>query len=149
MPKKLIILVSCMCMLGTTMVPAYMIPCCCKTTYDLSSSTNKTDTQAAPSCCSAKHTIKHACCEGQSCPDTVVNVITEKCSKCRCLEHLQILALSGYLNGSSMESNYEMPELKTHVISSDISSHQSVLIPSLCDEHPIALLTLQTCTLRC
>jgi len=99
---RLLNIMVCISLVGVTVAPASMRPCCCKTMGKTAVA------QKAPqSCCAMKATARNLChpAARSCCSDHNVTKAKSCCSgnelmqerrTCRCLEQMQLVALSGY-----------------------------------------------------
>jgi len=142
-----------LCMVGMTVVPSSLIPCCCKSN---SCSTDHQKVRAG--CCSTgagqgselAANQRRSCCNPEpvktaSCCTT--KTIKPDCPQCRCLEKMQVVALSGY---SVYETHGKtQPAARTVAVADPLS----VVAPTflrLIDESPPGIHPLSvTCSLRC
>lgn len=110
MLNRLLIILICISMVGVTVLPASMLPCCCKFKGA------KMRAEDASNCCASckagrpvvRQTAREkACCSARqlaeapaqtTCCSQQVNVQVP-CGKCRCMEQMQVVALSGYMGG--------------------------------------------------
>jgi len=93
----------CVSLVGVTVVPASLMPCCCKFGATLEPSQ-----QQVRACCLAKsgtssvsgQLVRGSCCgslKAAAVPSCCAQAaLTQECGTCRCLEQAQIVALSGY-----------------------------------------------------
>lgn len=98
MLSRSIAIIACLSLVGVSLVPASLVPCCCKAKF------NAQHASSTPSCnhCPATGAARSAsavpaCCANQSAelPSSCAgNVVKSDCPRCRCLEQLQIVALS-------------------------------------------------------
>ena len=96
MLSRLLVIITCVSLVGMTVVPASAIPCCCNKSMH-SKKMSGAKAQMSPACLPESADKALPCCHGKlvkACCST--KVIRQKCPKCRCLEQLQIVALSGY-----------------------------------------------------
>lgn len=164
--KRAVVILSCLALVGVTLMPACYVPCCCKTPY--ASAEAKT-----PACCQAVRNdalpssaasaagspdrpvrAMHACCSGQvsepaGCCDTMAGA--KICSNCRCLEQLQIVALPGL--GAQDPTSQETRGLCLCVTSDglDMGVQRSGLpARSLCGTSPPPIsIPMLTCVVLC
>lgn len=150
MLSRLVIIVTCVCLIGVTIVPASSVPCCCKShtgfmgPHGISAAT--ADTGAA-SC--ARGMIKARSC----CPDKLAQascsqeVVKQECPRCRCIEQLQIVALSGY---AAFETSVRLPAVTLAAATPFpmVDSIKTIGTGQEAGGHEIVI-SLQTCTLRC
>jgi hypothetical protein len=93
MLKRLITIFSCICMVGVTVLPASAVPCCCRQAGK-PNCCEEHQAKALPGCCheAREQTLADECCRS-SVDQTNID---QKCPRCRCLEEMQIVTLSGY-----------------------------------------------------
>jgi hypothetical protein len=151
MLSRLVIIVTCISLVGVTIVPASSIPCCCKsmhTNYRGQSGISDLTAETGPACCSRIAAKARSCCSTNvvqaSCSKGLVRA---ECPQCRCREHIQILALSGY---TAIETS-----VRLSAVTFAAAGHTSGIQPSYMagigpevDCRDIVV-SLQTCTLRC
>jgi hypothetical protein len=149
MLNRSIVIISCICMLGMTVLPAYAIPCCCKSAR-MSCGKHSPEQPAGTTkgCCSTVPVKAKSCCEPipiETCCSG--KTIEAPCGACRCLEQLQIVALSGYeAYDSSMRT----------ASSAAVTASPEVVCQPRAMGQPLAglnvhslLIGFQTCNLRC
>lgn len=152
MIQSVAIIVS-LCMMGMTVIPSSLIPCCCKST-DCSALRVETRGKccSAPSgaglgqiasekrtCCSTDPVESVSCCPSQS--------IKPDCPTCRCLEKMQVVALSGYSVYVSTEKT--QPAFQTIAAANSLEFVQSASVRPIEVSPPgVDRLTI-TCALRC
>ncbi|MFH1116480.1 MAG: hypothetical protein V1792_21415 [Pseudomonadota bacterium] len=112
MLKRSLILMVCISMVGVTVLPASLLPCCCKFEGD------KPAARGAPTCCPVHKAIspvlpqtpRQGSCCSESLPVEQIDQPTccsrqiglqNNCGKCRCLEQMQLVTLSGYSVGQT------------------------------------------------
>jgi len=148
MLNRSIIILSCVCMLGMTVLPASAIPCCCKSVRIAVKHTCPHPAGMGAGSCSPKHNKVKACCEKQAqASGCSGKFIKSACPTCRCLEQVQIVALTGYAIGDSpvrLASAVVTPDSLDHV--SQPGTDTTPLPATHPDGH---LINLRTCTLRC
>jgi len=154
--RSLIILI-CISMVGVTVLPASMLPCCCKFKGA------KMRAEDAPGCCALrkagppvlKQTARErSCCSARQLSEAPAQAtccsqqvsVKVPCGKCRCLEHMQVVALSGYMGG---EVNLRTSAVHTATLppSTLVSVDRRIasVIPD--DYSPKNVVLLKTCTL--
>lgn len=162
---RTIAIILCFSLIGVTVIPAAYLPCCCKTAG--TSVSNK----EARSCCNRGPTVVPAvtdearpgtCCDAASksmtalgtCPHSEAagpcphRVVKQECPVCRCLEQMQIVALS---SGSTLAETFTRLAFTAWA---PTVAFQSVPAPnfgeivSVCQEHISSSSTL-TNPLRC
>jgi hypothetical protein len=151
MLTRLVIIITCISLIGVTIVPASSIPCCCTSkhaNYSGLSETSGSRAETGPACCSGGAVKARSCCSTNvvkaSCSKGLVR---EDCPRCRCVEQLQIVALSGY---TAIETS-----VRLSAVAFAAASHALVVQPSymagLAPEVDCRdiVISLQTCTLRC
>ena len=163
MLKRSIALIVCFSLVGVTAAPAFVLPCCCK-------NLNKPPVaEKVGACCKSKpsldtgvHSKKtHSCCAtasrseapaalsdlgpDQSCISG--NTIKKDCPICRCLEQMQIVALSGNVAPEiNIRNSVGAPVVSAGLSLSDIACVSAAIADSDCRGAPIGL---RTCSLRC
>jgi len=91
-PSRFINILICFCLLGYTLLPQALIPCCC------TSQPQPSNLSKSPSCC-AVEPVKTDCSsrmqmmENSSCPPKLV--LGSACPLCRCLQSMQVEVVSG------------------------------------------------------
>jgi hypothetical protein len=162
--KRLVALTICISLLGITAAPACYLPCCCKfKAPGLSPASAKScchshgkdqrisrdeleavlmgmeyvATVGAASTCLSQ---QHSCCAKKS--------VRRECPNCRCLEHMQLIALAGSTSSDVSERLSQSTVCEPAESSFHTSSAKSIISPLL-DDHQSIVITLQTCTLRC
>ncbi len=160
-----IAIILCLSLVGVTVIPAAYVPCCCKT------SCKTTLNKQVRSCCNSGATVVPAvpteaksrpCCgmasqsmsvpgtcpfseSAEACPNKVVK---QECPVCRCLEQMQIVALS---SGSTLSETFTKV---TFTAWAPVTAFQLSPAPSFGEivsvgqEH-ISSINLLTCSLRC
>lgn len=152
--RSLVILV-CVSLIGVTVLPASLLPCCCK--FERATVFRESPGSACPlhnvnEPVSNGPTARRSCCSAVSIQDRASTatccfpkVLKEPCGKCRCLEQMQIVALSGY----------SPPQLPTKILlvahapvaASSFASRYTLLV-QVADAYPPTLVViLKTCTL--
>lgn len=152
MSQSVAILVS-LCMVGMTVVPSSLIPCCCKST-DCSAlrETVRENCCAMPDSGRSAKTEKRTrtCCNPEpvkvatACP---AKVLKQACPKCRCLEQMQVVALSGYSTFGVSGKIHPATQSVTIVdpLSIVAPTADGVIETSPPAIHPLSF----TCSLRC
>jgi hypothetical protein len=149
MLSRLIIIISCISLVGVTVVPGSLIPCCCKAKGQHNCSMEK----SAPRCstgnmmCAMPVKAKSCCAKTPSktcCPQ---KTIKPECPNCRCLEQLQILTLSG-----QNDNEHSIRISVFAAVQSAVAPLVGMEVPT--DSGAVTIsrgmpLSLQTCTLRC
>jgi hypothetical protein len=151
MLTRLVIIIMCVSLIGVTIVPASSIPCCCKsghTNFQAQSRIPHPATEAVHACCSPGPAKVRSCCATKVVQATCAKgTVRGECPRCRCLEQLQIIALSGY---SALGTIIRIPVLNvvaTAPLGGIISPGMAALAPEAdCRDIVVGL---QTCTLRC
>jgi hypothetical protein len=158
-------IILCFSLIGVTVIPAAYVPCCCKT------SCKTVLSKQARSCCNSGATVVPAvraeaksrpCCgmaaqampvagtcpyseSEEACPNKVVK---QECPVCRCLEQMQIVALS---SGSALSETFTKV---TFAAWAPATAFQLVPAPnfgeivSVGQEH-LSSINLLTCSMRC
>jgi hypothetical protein len=160
-----IAIILCFSLVGITVIPAAYVPCCCKT------SCKTVLSKQARSCCNSGATVLPAvtaetkarpCCgmaaqamavpgtcpfseSGGACPSKVVK---QECPVCRCLEQMQVVALS---SGSTLSETFTRAALTAWAPATEF---QSVPGPNFSEivsvgQKHISSINLLTSTLRC
>lgn len=149
--QSVAILVS-LCMVGMTVVPSALIPCCCKSSEcsvlridsrgTCCSTPADRPAQASAqrrSCCAPEAVKTASCCPEQS--------LKPDCPNCRCLEKMQVVALSGYSVYESTGKTY--PAALNLAVANPLSMVQETNVrlteTSPPGMHPLSV----TCSLRC
>jgi hypothetical protein len=151
MLSRLVIIITCISLVGVTIVPASSIPCCCKSMHanyrdQIGSSDLRAET--GPACCSRTPAKARSCCS--------TNVVQASCAKgfvrgecpqCRCVQQLQIIALSGY---TAIETSVRLSAV-TFAAAGHLSAIQPSYMAGIVPEVDCRdiVISLQTCTLRC
>jgi hypothetical protein len=161
--KRSIALIVCFCLVGVTAVPGFALPCCCKKL------SKPAVAEKASACCKSKpshHTASHSyktqsCCASgsqheapaplsdlgsdQSCRSG--NTIKKECPICRCLEQMQIVALSGTVAPEiNIRNSVGIPVVSAVLSLSEIACVSATIADSDCRGASIGL---RTCSLRC
>jgi hypothetical protein len=151
MLSRLVIIITCVSLVWATIVPASSIPCCCKSiqaNYREQCGISGPSAEAVPACCSKTVAKAPSCCATKpvqvSC---ATGTLREECPQCRCVQQLQIVALSGY---TAIETNVRLSAVTFAAAghSSDIQPSYMAGIGPEVDCRDIVV-SLQTCTLRC
>jgi hypothetical protein len=153
MLSRSIAVMACLSLIGMTILPASVIPCCCKNKDNLAqgtfahplsccekSSTIRTTSEGTVKPCCAKNSVDlQSCCSNR--------VIKKECPACRCLEQMQIIALSGYsVDGSTVR----VPLLSIHDMASTPDVTLLIAANPIREEGPPGNPAfVRTCTLRC
>jgi hypothetical protein len=144
--SRLIIIVSCISLLGVSIVPAYLLPCCCKSGWA------KQDSQVSGRSCPGKTcevtTGSKSCCAkvpAEKCCSQ--NMIKKDCPNCRCLDQMQIVTLSGH---NDNENTFRISAL-TAVECASLPLVEANILSDFSSVGDIGgvPLSLQTCILRC
>jgi hypothetical protein len=163
MLKRSIALIVCFSLVGVTAAPGFALPCCCK---NLS---KPAVAEKASACCKSEHSLDTAshsekarsCCatasrheappalsdlgSGHSCCSG--NTIRKDCPMCRCLEQMQIVALSGTVAPeTSIRNSVGVPLVSAALSLSEIARVPATVADLECRGAPIGL---RTCSLRC
>lgn|GEM_PF-910295 len=154
--KRSIALIVCFCLVGVTAAPGFALPCCCKKL------SKPAVAEKAGACCKSKPSLDTAshskkmpsCCapaslsdlrSGQSCCSG--NTIKKDCPVCRCLEQMQIVALSGTVAPEiNVRNSVGIPVVSAVLSLSEMACVSATIADSDCRGAPIGLLT---CSLRC
>jgi hypothetical protein len=150
MPSRLVVIILCVSLVGVTVVPASSIPCCCKSMHATRADRNGISGDRAemgPACCTAGAVKARSCCAGKLVSSCSKRIVRAECPRCRCLEQMQIVALSGY---TAFENTVRVPPV-TFVALVELSSLGPSNIVGLVPETDCrdVLINLRTCTLRC
>ena len=151
MLSRLVIIITCVSLVGVTIVPASSIPCCCKsmhTNYRNQTAVTGSSAETGPTCCSRTAAKAPSCCSTTAVQASCAKgLVRDECAQCRCAQHLQIIALSGY---TAIETSVRLPG-----VTFAAADHSSGIQPSYMagigpevDRRDIVV-SLQTCTLRC
>jgi hypothetical protein len=149
MLNRCIVIISCICMLGVTVLPAYAVPCCCKSArVSCEKHPSQQPAGTTQSCCSRMPAKAQSCCEkppmGTCCS---AKTIEAPCGVCRCLEQLQIVALSGY---AAYDSTMRTASVAVIAVSPKVVSQpQAISSPLQGPSLHRLLVDLQTSNLRC
>lgn len=151
MLSRLLTIITCISLIGVTIVPASSIPCCCKfmhANYSGQSETSGSRAETGPACCSKGAVKARSCCSTNAVQASCSKgLIKQVCPRCRCLEQLQIVALSGY---AAIETSVRLSAVTfaAAVSTSGIqpSSMAGTIPEANCRD---IVVSLQTCTLRC
>ncbi len=151
MLSRLLTIITCISLIGVTIVPASSIPCCCKfmhANYAGQSDISGSMVETGPACCSRGAVKAHSCCSTNTAQASCSKGhIKQVCPRCRCLEQLQIVALSGY---TAIETSVRLSAL-TFAAAVLTSVARPSLMAGLAPEANCRdiVISLQTCTLRC
>ncbi len=161
--KRSIALIACCCLVGVTAMPAFALPCCCKglskpavvekarpcckSESPLDSSSNSE--KMRPCCATGSRHVGPASSSDsashQSYPSG--NTVKKECPVCRCLEQMQIVALSGTVTPeSNIRNSIGIPIISAVFSSPEIAYVSTAATYSDCRGAPIGL---RTCNLRC
>jgi hypothetical protein len=149
MLSHLVIIITCISLVSTTIVPASSIPCCCKS-IQANYRTNVEFRASGPQgpCCSKTVAKAPSCCSTNPVQASCANgLVRDECPQCRCVQQLQIVALSGY---TAIETSVRLSAVTFAAAahSSGIRpSHMAGIVAEV-DCRDIVI-SLQTCTLRC
>jgi hypothetical protein len=154
--KRLIALIVCFCLVGVTAAPGFALPCCCKKL------SKPAVAEKANTCCKSKpsldtpsHSNKmRSCCAPASLSDlgsdqscSSGNTIKKDCPICRCLEQMQIVALSGTVVPEiNIRNSLGVPVVSVVFSCAGIAHMSAPVADSECRGAPIGL---RTCSLRC
>jgi hypothetical protein len=153
MLSRTIAIIVCFSLIGVTVLPASIIPCCCKPGTDLGRAesshlrsccekapTVRTVAATAPkSCCTEKAVDLPACCSKR--------IIKKDCAACRCLEQMQIVALCGY---SVDQSTIRVPLVSMAALTSTAAPASQIAASVVTHEAPPGNPAfLEICPLRC
>ena len=149
--KRSLAIFVCISLLGVTAAPASWLPCCCK-----SKAKAGHVEKSGLSCCAKKAqsaspgtlTAIHTCCSAKAnqTASCAKMALKKACPGCRCLEQMQIVALSGQ---SSQDSSAPVASFSTDTVSL-IPVEAGVSESLLTFSAPPGMSTLlRTCTLRC
>jgi hypothetical protein len=161
--KRSIALIVCFSLVGITAAPGFALPCCCKGLHKAAA------VEKARTCCksegsldSASHSKKmQSCCatgspqqrpaplsdlsSDQSCCSG--NAIKKECRVCRCLEQMQVVALSETVTPEiNVRDSVGIPVVSAVPSLSEIAFVSVNVADSDCRGTPIGL---RTCSLRC
>jgi hypothetical protein len=151
MLTRLVIIITCVSLIGVTIVPAASLPCCCKSTHTNSAGQSEISrhvTEPTPACCSQGHVKVRSCCATKVVRATCTKgTVRGECPRCRCLEQMQIVALSGY---TALGTIIRVPALNVAATAplAGINSPGMAALAPEADCRDIVV-GLQTCTLRC
>jgi hypothetical protein len=151
MLSRLVIIITCISLIGATIVPASAIPCCCKSTQANDRGQNGMPgarAETGPSCCSVTAVKTPSCCATKSVQVSCTRgTVRAECPRCRCLEQMQIVALSGYSAG---ENSTRVPAVTLAAVTPFplAGSDSTVNLGPEAGSRDIVI-SLQTCTLRC
>lgn len=155
MVSRLLVILVCISLLGVTVLPASLLPCCCK--FERATVLRETPSSACPlhtlnkpistgptarrSCCSALNIQEQAstasCC--------FQKVLRGPCGKCRCLEQMQIVALSGY--STAQIPSKVLVVADAFVAAPSFASRYTISVPVADAYPPTLVVILKTCTL--
>jgi hypothetical protein len=151
MLSRSIAIITCLSLVGVSLVPASLVPCCCKTRSVAQSVaslpacpkcpvTIPAAANAAPApCCAAAPSDSPACCAKVD--------LKQNCPRCRCLDQLQIVALTQA--SWDQLSVRVLPAVEIgEVAGVDNPASDSFHIPNA-EDPPGKIGFLTTCTLRC
>jgi len=149
--KRSLAILVCVSLLGVTAAPASWLPCCCK-----SKAKAGHVEKSGPSCCAKKAqsaspgalTAVHNCCSAKAnqTASCAKMALKKACPGCRCIEQMQIVALSGQ---SSQDSSAVVATMPTDAVAL-IPIEPGVSEFQLTSSAPPGMSTLlKTCTLRC
>jgi hypothetical protein len=151
MLSRLVVIITCVSLVGVTIVPASSIPCCCKSiqaNYRDQSGLSGPSAETGPACCSRTSAKARSCCATKpvqvSC---ATGTLRDECPKCRCVQQLQIVALSGY---TAIETSVRLSAV-TFAPAANSSGIQPSYMAGILPEVDCRdiVISLQTCTLRC
>ena len=161
--KRSLCLIVCISLIGVTAVPGFALPCCCK------KPSKPAVAEKASPCCESKPSLDTAshskkprsCCAGGSHHEAPASLsdlgsdqsscssktIKKECPICRCLEQMQVVALSGTI---APETNFRN-SVGIPLVSAGLSLLETVFVSAAiadsdCRGAPIGL---RTCSLRC
>jgi len=151
MLSRLVIIITCVSLIGVTVVPASSIPCCCKSTqanYLNQSASSDTKSEMGPACCSRGAAKDRSCCATKAVQvSCAMGTVREECPRCRCLEQLQIVALSGY---TALETSIRILAVTVAAVASSAGIGPSDVAGTVSEANcRDIVISLQTCTLRC
>ncbi len=157
MLNRTLIFIVCISMVGVTVLPASLLPCCCKfegvkmrtqgafTGCPLHKASRPVlpQTPRQGSCCSdrqiVEETAQPTCCSQQV-------SLQKPCGKCRCLEQMQVVTLSGYSVGQvNMRTTTFSVAAVTPQALLAVDQHTADVIPNM--HAPKNVVLLKTCTL--
>ncbi len=157
MLNRSLIFLVCISMVGVTTLPASLLPCCCKFErvkilaegVSTDCPLHKEGRSAFPqpprerSCCSTQQAVEEpvqaTCCSQQV-------VLQKACGKCRCLEQMQIVTLSGYTVGQVNIKTSAVPVATvTPSAFLAVGNHNACITPD--SYSPKNDVILKTCTL--
>jgi hypothetical protein len=151
MLSRLVIIITCISLVGVTIVPASSIPCCCKSiqaNYRDQCGISGLRAETGPTCCSKTVAKAPSCCSTEAVQASCAKgLVRDECPQCRCVQQLQIVALSGY---TAIETSVRLSAVTFAAVaeSSGIQpSHMAGIVAEV-DCRDIVI-SLQTCTLRC
>ena len=147
MLSRVIAIVTCLSLVGVSLVPASLLPCCCKNRSMAQQGASGPTcpkcppgtTASAMPCCAKMQSEAPACC--------TKNSLQQNCPLCRCMEQMQVVTLS---SAPSDQLSVRVP------VAAQIGETASVANPQSGTFHvfrhagpPGDLTFLTTCTLRC
>jgi hypothetical protein len=91
MLRRFTALTICISLVGMTMTPASLLPCCCKKRQPMSANA------MAHSCCQPQQAPACRMHESMASSEHCSGLLMTVCKKCRCLEQMQVIALTAYV----------------------------------------------------
>jgi hypothetical protein len=151
MLNRTIAIITCLSLVGVSLVPASLVPCCCKGKLGAQQVSSLPSCPECPvaapsgskhsplSCCAKTQADAPACC--------AKNSLQPNCPRCRCLEQMQVVALSPV--SSDQVSVRVLPAVHADEAPS-VNSQTLGAFPILHAGGPPGSFTfLSTCSLRC
>jgi len=146
------VIMICISLVGVTALPGSLIPCCCKTGGNMMNIQKSLPGccahKALPACCRAMAGPASCCSKAASQPQAFCSedTLTKSCPYCRCLQQMQVVALSGYAVHDGTVTWASVPMTETAAAP---SVAPQTLVASFLERDPPGISTLlQTCTLR-
>lgn len=148
MLSRSIVIISCISLLGVTVLPASLIPCCCKPGgMSLSAKMAAKCGATGKMMCGIPAKTKSCCAKDTSDQCSPQKTVKKNCPHCRCLEQMQIVTLTGHNDNEQTTRISALAAVETadtSVVGIEIAS-DLVFVKDFVSTP----LSLQTCTLRC
>jgi hypothetical protein len=159
MLSRCIILITSFCLLGVTVVPGALIPCCCKSAIKIRAEHQRAGIEVGgcshvpKSCCShapksSSPHIPKSCCSHDGTGTMPIKTVNNNCGTCRCLEQLQIVALSGYDTSISFVRMLSLNSVAAEITGIFSPENNSGILCRVTGPRTTSI-GLQTCSLRC
>lgn len=165
MSQRFLAIALCFSVMGMTVIPARLMPCCCKAAHEnlgkgsmgVSMSPFVLQTEEArerqrshPACCGkVTRAARNTCCHSNSAANRSMEAgkaLAAPCPKCTCITELQIVALPGI---ALSEKTYKLGDVAAVEPAPIVRQAERLAAPLSELSPPGIVLTLQTCSLRC